>query len=163
MSKVNAGDKIKLKKEMGLLTDIGTICTVKEVDSNGTISFSSTSLPGTLGYMTEDELDKHFEIMRLEELNDNDLNTTIEDLKARLKEYEEIVAKRKNEQNKVRLGELEVGDIFTVENYTAEYRVVDHLSSYTMIIKTSFSRDKDVMLPYILDSNTLVKKVDDQD
>lgn len=63
----------------------------------------------------------------------------------------------------MRLGDLEVGDIFTVENYTAEYRVVDHLSSYTMIINISFSRDKDVMLPYILDSNTLVKKVDDQD
>lgn len=95
MSKVNAGDKIKLKKEMGLLTDIGTICTVEEVDSNGTISFSSTSLPGTLGYMTEDELDKYFEIVKLEELNNNDLNDTIEDLKVRLKECEEIVAKRK--------------------------------------------------------------------
>lgn len=163
MSKVNAGDKIKLKKEMGPLTDIGTICTVEEVDSNGTISFSSTSLPGTLGYMTEDELDKYFEIVKLEELNNNDLNDTIEDLKVRLKECEEIVAKRKKEQNKVRLGDLEVGDIFTLENYTAEYRVVDHLSSYTMIINISFSHDKDVMLPYILDSNTLVKKVDDQD
>lgn len=162
MSKVKAGDKIKLKKEMGLLTDIGSICTVEEVSSNGTIIFSSESLPDTLGYMMEDELDKYFEIVKLEELNNNDLYDTIEDLKTRLKECEEI-AKREKEQNKVRLGELEVGDIFTVENYTAEYRVVDHLSSYTMIINISFSRDKDVMLPYILDSNTLVKKVDDQE
>lgn len=111
----------------------------------------------------EDELDKYFEIVKLEELNNNDLNDTIEDLKVRLKECEEIVAKRKKEQNKVRLGDLEVGDIFTVENYIAEYRVIDHLSSCTLIANTSFSRDKDVMLPYILDSNTLVKKVDDQD
>ncbi len=160
MSKVKVGDKIKLKKEMGLLTDIGAICTVEEVGSNGTIIFSSESLPYTLGYMTEDELDKHFEIMRLEELNDNDLNTTIEDLKARLKEYEEIVAKRKKEQNKVRLGELEVGDIFTVENYTAEYRVISHLQKYTMVVSASI----DGMLPVCtFKSDTLVKKVDDQD
>ena len=163
MSKVKVGDKIKLKKEMGPLTDIGTICTVKEIDSYGNIIFLNKNLPGTLGYMTEDELDKYFEIMKLEELNSNDLNDTIEDLKAYLKECEEIVAKREKEQNKVRLGELGVGDIFTLENYNAEYRVIDHLSSCTLIINTSFSRDKDVILPYILDSNTLVKKVDDQD
>lgn len=163
MSKVKVGDKIKLKKEMGPLTDIGTICTVKEIDSHGNIIFLSKNLLGTLGYMTEDELDKYFEIVKLEELNNNDLNDTIEDLKVRLKECEEIVAKRKKEQNKVRLGDLEVGDIFTLENYTAEYRVIDHLSSCTLVINTSFSRDKDVMLPYILDYNTLVKKVDDQD
>ena len=164
MSNVKIGDKIKLKKEMGLLTDIGTICTIEKINNDGTISFSSTSLPGTLGYMTEDELDKYFEIVKLEELNSNDLNDTIEDLKARLKECEEIVAKRKKEQNKVRLGELEVGDIFTLEKYTAEYRVIDHLSNCTLVINTSFSRDKDAILPaYTLDSNTLVKKVDDQE
>ena len=164
MSKVKVGDKIKLKKEMGLLTDIGTICTVKEIDSYGNIIFSSKNLPGTLGYMTEDELDKYFEIVKLEELNNNDLNDTIEDLKARLKECEDIVAKRKKEQNKVHLGDLEVGDIFTVGNYTAEYRVVDHLSSCTMIINTSFPSNEYIMIPtYTLDSNTIVKKVDDQD
>lgn len=164
MSKVNAGDKIKLKKEMGLLTDIGSICTVEEVSSNGTIRFSSESLPGTLGYMTEDELDKYFEIVKLEELNNNDLYDTIEDLKTRLKECEEIVAKRENEQNKVRLGELKTGDIFTVENYASEYRVVDHLSNCTMVVGTSFSHIKDVILStYVIDSNTLVEKVDDQE
>ena len=162
MSKVKVGDKIKLKKEMGPLTDIGTICTIKEIDSHGNISFSSTSLPRTLGYMTEDELDKYFEIVKLEELNNNDLYDTIEDLKARLKECEEIVTKREKEQNKVRLGDLEVGDIFTVENYNTEFRVIDHLSNCTLIINTSFSRDKDKILPaYTLDSNTLVEKVDD--
>lgn len=164
MSKVKIGDKIKLKKEMGPLTDIGTICTIKEIDSHGNIIFLNKNLPGTLGYMTEDELDKYFEIVKLEELNNNDLYDTIEDLKARLKECEEIVTKREKEQNKVRLGDLEVGDIFTVANYTSEYRVVDHLSSCTLIINTSFSRDKDIILPiYTLDSNTLVEKVDDQD
>lgn len=164
MSKVKVGDKIKLKKEMGPLTDIGTICTVKEIDSHGNIIFLSKNLSGTLGYMTEDELDKYFEIVKLEELNNNDLNDTIEDLKVRLKECEEIVAKRKKEQNKVRLGDLEVGDIFILKNYTAEYRVIDHLSSCTLVINTSFSRDKDVMLPaYTLDSNTLVEKVDVQE
>lgn len=163
MSKVKVGDKIKLKKEMGPLTDIGTICTIKEIDSRGNIIFLNKNLPGTLGYMTEDELDKYFEIVKLEELNNNDLNDTIEDLKVRLKECEEIVAKRKKEQNKVRLGDLEVGDIFTVENYASEYRVVDHLSNCTMVVGTSFSHDKDVILStYIIDSNILVEKVDDQ-
>ena len=163
MSKVKIGDKIKLKKEMGPLTDIGTICTVEKIDSNGSISFSSTSLPGTLGYMTEDELDKYFEIVKLEELNNNDLYDTIEDLKARLKECEEIAAKREKEQNKVRLGELEVGDIFTVKNYASEYRVIDHLSSYTLFINISFCSDKDAMLPYVLNSDVFVKKVDAQE
>ena len=159
MSKVKVGDKIKLKKEMGLLTDIGTICTIEKINNDGIISFSSTSLPGTLGYMTEDELDKYFEIVKLEELNNNDLNDTIEDLKARLKECEDIVANRKKEQNKVRLGKLEVGDIFSVENYALEYRVVGHLQNYTMVTDTSF----DVILStYAIDSNILVKKVDDQ-
>lgn len=164
MSKVKIGDKIKLKKEMGPLTDIGTICTVKKIDSHGNIIFSNKNLLGMLGLMTEDEIDEYFEIVKLKELNNNDLNDTIEDLKTRLKECEEIAAKREKEQNKVRLGDLEVGDIFTLENYTAEYRVADHLSSCTLIINISFSRDKDIMLPaYILDSNTVVKKVDDQD
>ena len=163
MSKVKVGDKIKLKKEMGPLTDIGTICTIKEIDSHGNIIFSYKNLLGILGYMSEDELDKYFEIVKLEELNNNDLNNTIEDLKARLKECEEIVVKRRKEQNKVRLGDLEVGDIFTLENCIAKYRVIDHLSNFTLIINISFSSDKDIMLPYILDSNTLVKKVDDQD
>lgn len=90
MSKVKVGDKIKLKKEMGPLTDIGIICTVKEIDSRGNIIFSNKNLLGLLGYMTEDELDKYFEIVKLEELNNNDLNDTIEDLKVRLKECEEI-------------------------------------------------------------------------
>ena len=163
MSKVKVGDKIKLKKEMGPLTDICTICTIKEIDSRGNIIFLNKNLPGTLGYMTEDELDKYFEIMKLKELNNNDLNDTIEDLKARLKECEEIVSKRKKEQNKVRLGDLEVGDIFTVENYASEYRVVDHLSSYTLFINISFCSDKDAMLPYVLDSDVFVKKVDVQE
>ena len=164
MSKVKVEDKIKLKKEMGPLTDIGTICTVKEIDSHGNIIFSNKNLLGMLGYMTEDELDKYFEIVKLEKLNNNDLNDTIEDLKVRLKECEEIVAKRKKEQNKVRLGDLEVGEIFTLENCNAEYRVIDHLSSCTLVINTAFSRDKDAILPaYILDSDVLVKKVDDQD
>ena len=164
MSKVKVGDKIKLKKEMGPLTDIGTICTIKEIDSRGNIIFSNKNLLGLLGYMSEDELDKYFEIMKLEELNNYDLNDTIEDLKARLKECEEIVAKREKEQNKVRLGELEVGDIFTVENYASEYRVVDHLSNCTMVVGTSFSHDKDVILStYVIDSNILVEKVDNQE
>ena len=164
MSKVKVGDKIKLKKEMGPLTDIGTICTIKEIDSCGNIIFSNKNLLGLLGYMSEDELDKYFEIMKLEELNNYDLNDTIEDLKARLKECEEIVAKREKEQNKVRLGELEVGDIFTVENYASEYRVVDHLSNCTMVVGTSFSHDKDVILStYVIDSNILVEKVDNQE
>lgn len=164
MSKVKVGDKIKLKKEMGPLTDIGTICTIKEIDSYGNIIFLNKNLSGTLGYMTEDELDKYFEIVKLEELNNNDLNDTIEDLKVRLKECEEIVAKRKKEQNKVRLGDLEVGDIFTVENYASEYRVVDHLSNCTMVVGTSFSHDKDVILStYVIDSDIFVKKVDDKE
>lgn len=164
MNKVKVGDKIKLKKEMGPLTNIGTICTIKRIDSNGNIIFSSNNLSGTLGLMTEDELDKYFEIVKLEELNNNDLNDTIEDLKTRLKECEEIAAKRKKEQNKVRLGELEVGDIFIVANYTSEYRVIDHLSNCTMIINTSFSRNKEVILPaYVLNSDVLVKKVDNQE
>lgn len=163
MSKVKVGDKIKLKKEMGPLTDIGTICTIKEIDSHGNIIFSNKNLLEMLGLMTEDEIDEYFEIVKLEELNSNDLNDTIEDLKARLKWCEEIAAKRKKEQNKVRLGDLEIGDIFTLENCTAKYRVIDHLPNFTLIINISFSSDKDVMLPYILDSNTYVKKVDDQD
>ena len=160
MSKVKVGDKIKLKKEMGLLTDIGTICTIEKINNDGIISFSSTSLPGTLGYMTEDELDKYFEIVKLEELNSNDLNDTIEDLKARLKECEEIVAKRKKEQNKVRLGDLEVGDIFEVENYVFRYRVVGHLQNYTMATGVTFG---EVLSTYTINSDILVKKVDDQD
>lgn len=164
MNKVKVGDKIKLKKEMGPLTDIGTICTIKEIDSYGNIIFSNKNLPGTIGYMTKDELDIYFEIMESDELNYNDLNKTIEDLKARLGKYEEILAKRKKEQNKVRLGELKVGDIFTVENYTAKYRVVDHLSNCTLIISTAFSCNKNVILPsYTLDSSIIVEKVDDEE
>lgn len=98
MSKVKAGDKIKLKKEMGPLTDIGTICTIKEIDSHGNIIFSNKNLLGTLGYMTEDELDKYFEIVKLEELNSNDLNNTIEDLKAQLEKYEKAITERKKEE-----------------------------------------------------------------
>ena len=164
MSKVKVGDKIKLKKEMGPLTDIGTICTIKEIDSHGNIIFLNKNLLGTLGLMTEDELNKYFEIVKLEELNNNDLNDTIEDLKVRLKECEEIVSKRKKEQNKVRLGDLEVGDIFTVENYVSKYRVVDHLSNCTMVIRIHFSYYKNAILPaYTLNSNTLVEKVDNQE
>ena len=160
MSKVKIGDKIKLKKEMGPLTDISTICTVKEIDSHGNIIFSNKNLLGTLGLMTEDELDKYFEIVKMEELNSNDLNDTIEDLKARLKECEEIVAKRKKEQNKVRLGDLEVGDIFEVENYVFRYRVVGHLQNYTMATGVTFG---EVLSTYTINSDILVKKVDDQD
>ena len=164
MSKVKVGDKIKLKKEMGPLTDIGTICIIKEIDSHGNIIFLSKNLSGTLGYMTEDELDKYFEIVKLEELNNNDLNDTIEDLKVRLKECEEIVAKRKKEQNKVRLGDLEPGDIFVAENYTSKHLVVGHLQNYTMVISTSFSYDKNVRLPVcVFNSNIFVEKVDDKE
>lgn len=166
MNKVKVGDKIKLKKEMGPLTNIGTICTIKKISNDGTISFSSTNLPGTIGYMTKDELDTYFEIMKIEELNNNDLNAAIEDLKARLKECEEIISKRKKEQNKVRLGELEVGDIFELglENYATKYRVIDHLSNCTMVVGMSFSHDKKVLLPaYVLNSDVLVKKVDNQE
>ena len=66
----------------------------------------------------------------------------------------------------MRLGELEVGDIFELglENYATKYRVIDHLSNCTMVVGMSFSHDKKVLLPaYVLNSDVLVKKVDNQE
>lgn len=45
MSKVKVGDKIKLIKKMGPLTEIGTVCTISSVDDEG-IKFSSPTFSG---------------------------------------------------------------------------------------------------------------------
>ncbi len=120
MSKVKVGDKIKLKKEMGPLTDIGTICTVKEIDSHGNIIFSNKNLPGTLGYMTEDELEKYFTIEVNESkdtkfiCNEYDLNNITQGVAQSLRDLGQIksmIAQKVITTLPVR--KLEVGDVFT--------------------------------------------------
>ena len=162
MSKVKAGDKIKLKKEMGPLTDIGTICTVKEIDSHGNIIFSNKNLLGTLGLMTEDELDKYFEIMKLDELNSNDLNDTIENLKAQLEKYEKAITERKKEKKKkFYLIDLEPGDVFEDE-YGSRYIIVKHFyiqrKTLAAFAKDPFNKDQLILFT----SDSYVKKIDDQ-
>ena len=59
---IKAGDKIKLIKPMGAFRNVGEICSVNSVN-DGVISFTFGG--GLhLGYMSEDELMKYFEIVK---------------------------------------------------------------------------------------------------
>lgn len=111
MSKVKVGDKIKLIKKMGPLTEIGTVCTISSVDDEG-IKFSSPTFSG-YGCMTEDELNTYFEIVKDDEdLSDDELQGSIDELRERLHKLEEIVEERKEETKKVPLKNLRPGDRF---------------------------------------------------
>ena len=164
MSKVKAGDKIKLKKKMGTFDSIGSICTVRHVTKNGEIEFGGPDVPGC-GCMSADELDKYFEIVDPinpsfsdpENLNDDDLNAATEDLKAQLEKYEKVIAERKKQKNLVQLDALYTGDIFTYSKI--EYKVVSRLNDTDVLITMNF---KGTRTPYVMDSSTYVKKVDDQ-
>lgn len=57
---VNKGDKIVLKKEMGIFTNIGEVCDVVEVRENGAIYFKFGN-GFHLGVMSPDKADRYFE------------------------------------------------------------------------------------------------------
>ena len=59
---LNIGDKIVLKKAMGAFTNVGEVCEVKTITDN-LIGFSFGN--GIhMGYMSEDELNKYFEVQK---------------------------------------------------------------------------------------------------
>lgn len=51
------GTKIELKAPMGVFTNVGEVCEVKNIMSDGTICFKFTR---GLGYMSYDEFEKYF-------------------------------------------------------------------------------------------------------
>lgn len=167
MSKVQVGDKINLKKEMGPFKKIGSICTVTDIGDDGSIKFESSDFPG-YGVMSEDELDKYFDIIvpiepsndGLESLNDDELNKAAEILKNQLEKYEKAIAKRK--EGKLYLGELEPGEIF-LDQEGVKYIIVKHFldcdKSAVCLAKWPYNFPYSLML---FDSNELVKRVDDQ-
>lgn len=123
MSKVKVGDKIKLIKKMGPLTEVGTICTISSIN-DGWIKFSSPAFSG-YGCMFEDELDTYFEIVKEDEdISDNELQDSIFALKERLRKLEEIAEERKENARMVPLCELKPGDRF-VTSGKREYVVLN--------------------------------------
>ena len=58
---ITTKDKIKLKKPMGVFTNVGEICDVVGISDEGVISFKFGS--GHVGCMSYDELDKYFEVI----------------------------------------------------------------------------------------------------
>ena len=58
---ITTKDKIKLKKPMGVFTNVGEICDVVGISDEGVISFKFE--PGHVGCMSYDELDKYFEVI----------------------------------------------------------------------------------------------------
>lgn len=56
------GDKIKLKKSMGIFTNVGEICEVVDVTQEGVISFKFGN-GMHLGCMSYDEFAKYFELV----------------------------------------------------------------------------------------------------
>lgn len=161
MSKVQVGDKIKLKKEMGPIKTIGSVCTVRLVKDNGDIEFKSPDIPG-YGVMSEDELDKYFEIIDptkpsfddLENLNDDELNIVTEDLRNRLIKCEELKKQRKL----VQLSTLCIGDIFSYNDN--EYKIISRLTCNDIFVTLN---NNDLRIPYIINSHIFVKKLlDDQ-
>ena len=111
MSKVKVGDKIKLIKKMGPLTEIGTVCTIDRVDDEG-IKFSSPIFSG-YGCMTEDELNTYFEIaMDDEDFSDDEIQSSINELRERLHKLEEIAEERKEKAKLTPLKNLKPGDRF---------------------------------------------------
>lgn len=168
MSKVHIGSKIKLKKEMGPFKSIGAICTVRLVKDNGEIQFGGPGVP-EYGAMSEDELDKYFEIVDPtkpsfsdpENLNDDDLNAIVEDLKMQLEKYEKVAEERKKQKNLVQLGELYIGDIFTYK--TCKYIVVRRFNDCSKIAVCPVKSIHDIIYSMILcDEDMLVEIPSDQ-
>lgn len=56
------GDKIKLIKSMGVFTNVGEICDVVDVTTDGIISFKFGN-GKHLGCMSYDEFEKYFELV----------------------------------------------------------------------------------------------------
>lgn len=100
------------------------MCTISSVDDEG-IKFSSPTFSG-YGCMTEDELNTYFEIVKDDEdLSDDELQGSIDELRERLHKLEEIVEERKEETKKVPLKNLRPGDRF-VTSGKREYIVLNH-------------------------------------
>lgn len=59
---ITTKDKIKLKKPMGVFTNVGEECDVVGVNEEGIISFKFG--PGHMGCMSYDELEKYFEVIQ---------------------------------------------------------------------------------------------------
>lgn len=59
---ITTKDKIKLKKPMGVFTNVGEVCDVVGVNEEGIISFKFG--PGHMGCMSYDELKKYFEVIQ---------------------------------------------------------------------------------------------------
>lgn len=62
------GDKIRLIKPMGLFTNIGEICDVIDITSEGVVSFKFGENGCHLGCMSYDEFGKYFELVSQEEI-----------------------------------------------------------------------------------------------
>lgn len=58
---ITTKDKIKLKKPMGVFTNVGEVCSIVGIAEDGVISFRFGQ--GHLGCMSYDELDKYFEVI----------------------------------------------------------------------------------------------------
>ena len=131
MSKVQVGDKIRLKKEMGPIKTIGSVCTVRLVKDNGDIEFEGPDIPG-YGVMSEDELDKYFEIIdptkQSFDENKNELGEIVQGFKNQLEKLDEIVTEvaRKTIVT-VPLRILNIGDVFTYKS--RKYIVIKKLNN----------------------------------
>ena len=90
-------------------------------------------------------------------LDDDTLNATVESLKEQLVKYEKVAKERKKRKNLVQLGALYIGDIFIFSEI--EYKIVNRLSDTDVLVTTNF---KGPRVPYVMNSSTYVKKVDDQ-
>lgn len=58
---ITTKDKIKLKKPMGVFTNVGEVCDVVGINEEGIISFKFG--PGHMGCMSHNELEKYFEVI----------------------------------------------------------------------------------------------------
>ena len=58
---ITTKDKIKLKKPMGVFTNVDEVCDVVGINEEGIISFKFG--PGHMGCMSHNELEKYFEVI----------------------------------------------------------------------------------------------------
>lgn len=64
---LSVGDKIKMVKSVGMYDGIGIIFEINKIDTDGTIIFTSEL---GIGYMSEDEFEKHFEKVEIRQWTD---------------------------------------------------------------------------------------------
>ena len=79
------GDLIRLVRPMGIFNNIGEVCEVTDISEEGIISFRFGG--SHLGCMSEDEFEKYFELVEIEDDNEEDI---LEDEKAENKELKDL-------------------------------------------------------------------------